>query len=378
MNILDTNRIIAVIIGCLPLFFFTSCEEEENIETLETKRTELKTELLEVEEKIRKLDTTKVVNFSLVETGTVAIDTFKHKITVQGNVEANKDAMINAEMSGLITSINVSEGEHIRKGQTIAVIDTKILAKNIEEVQSQLEFAEYALNKQKQLMDKGLGTEFEFKQANNQVNALKNQLETLSAQKGKSIVQAPFDGIVDQIFPKQGELTGPQSPLIRLVNNSQVRIVADISERHYKSIEEGTPVLAFVPTLDDTIEVKVSNVGNYIHPTNRTFRVRADLNNNKLLLPNMLVELELTDLVLDSVVIVPSEAILKSQKNEDYLFVLHKAKEGYEVEQLNVKTLSKYNGKSAVVTSPRSIKKGELIVTKGGRGITKEDIVKIR
>lgn len=372
---------IQFLISCFALIaFLSACNDanEEDLSSLEKKRSEVKAELLELEEKIRTLDTTKTIVFPLVETGAVSVGTFKHKINVQGNVETDKDALINAEISGLIRSINVREGEKVTKGQTIAVIDAEILASNIEEVKSQLEFATYALEKQEQLQERGLGTEFEYRQAKNQVNALRSQLETLATQKGKSIVTAPFSGLVDQIFPKEGEITSPQSPLVRLVNNEQVKVVSDISERHYKSISVGTPVQAYVPTLSDTFELTVSNVGNYIHPTNRTFRVQAKIDKNERLLPNMLVQLQITDLILDSAIVIPSESILKSQQNEDYIFVLHESEKGYAIEQLYVEVLSKFNGRSAVISSPRGLKEGELVVTRGGRGITVNDIVKIR
>ena len=374
-------RATKIFMLCLSVVLFSGCDDGngEDLTTLEKKRSELKVELLELEDKIRALDTNKTVVLPLVQAGEVMVDTFVHKINVQGNIEADKDALINAEMSGLIVSIDVREGQVVKKGESIATIDTDIIASNMQEVKSQLEFAEYALEKQEQLMERGVGTEFELKQAKNQVNALRSQLQTLSTQKGKSTVRAPFDGIVDQIFPKEGEIASPQSPLIRLVNNKQVRVVADISERHYKSIGVGTTVQAYVPTLSETFDLAISNIGNYIHPTNRTFRVQADITKNELLLPNMLVQLEITDLVLDSVIIVPSESILKSQQNEDYLFVLHPSKSGgYTVEQLSVEVLSKYDGRSAITTSPRALKPEELVVTRGGRGITVEDVVKIR
>jgi multidrug efflux pump subunit AcrA (membrane-fusion protein) len=167
-----------------------------------------------------------------------------------------------------------------------------------------------------------------------------------------------------------------QSPLMRIVNNDEVRISANISEHYYTKIKEGTPAKAFIPTLNDTLDLTITSIGNYIHPTNRTFRIQANVKDNKLLLPNMLAELHVTDLKIDTAVIVPAEAILKSQENEDYVFVLKAKDNAFDVEKIIVKVISKHNGQAAIEPITRKLSEGEQVVIEGGRGITDQDNVR--
>ena len=95
-----------------------------------------------------------------------------------------------------------------------------------------LVYLHYMYNKQKTLHEQGLGTEIEFEQAKNQKKSLESKLKTLQSQKGKTIVSAPFSGSIDQIFTHLGEMASPQAPLIRLVNNKNIRITANVSENH--------------------------------------------------------------------------------------------------------------------------------------------------
>lgn len=353
-----------------------SCGQQSDMDKLKEKRAKLKAEVAALDEEIRSLDTTKTTFLPLVRPSEVRIGEFKHQVIVQGEVNIDKEVTINAQANGQIESINVSEGQKVKKGQTLARIDTEILASNVEELKTRLEFAEYNYEKQKELFDRGVGTEFELEQASNQLNTLKSQLNTLQTQKSKSVVKAPFDGIVDEIFSNEGEMAGMQSPLMRIVNNEEVRIAANISEHYYTKIKEGTPAKAFIPTLNDTMDLTISSIGNYIHPTNRTFRVQAKVEDNELLLPNMLAELHVTDLMLDSAVIVPAEAVLKSQKNEDYVFVLSKKDNAFAVEKVIVKVISQHKGQVAIEPVSRKLRSGEKVVTEGGRGITDEDIVR--
>ncbi|MEX1192475.1 MAG: efflux RND transporter periplasmic adaptor subunit [Brumimicrobium sp.] len=353
-----------------------SCGPQSDIEKLKEKRAKLKTQVAALDEEIRSLDTTKTRLLPLVRPGEVKIGGFKHQVIVQGEVQTDQEVTINAEANGQIKSINVTEGQKVKKGHVLARIDTEILSSNVQEVKTQLDFAEYNYEKQKELFDRGVGTEFELEQASNQLNTLKSQLNTLQTQRSKSVVKAPFDGVIDEIFSNEGEMAGMQSPLMRIVNNKEVRISANISEHYYTKIKEGTPAKAYIPTLNDTLDLTINSIGNYIHPTNRTFRVQANVKDNKVLLPNMLAELHVTDLKIDTAVIVPTEAILKSQKNEDYVFVLKEKEDGFAVEKVIVKVISKHKDEAAIEPISRKLQNGEKVVTEGGRGITDQDIVR--
>ncbi|RYM32346.1 efflux RND transporter periplasmic adaptor subunit [Brumimicrobium glaciale] len=366
---------ILVVLGIISTV--AACSPNSKLDKLKEKRASLKVELVDIEGKIKAMDTAKVVMLPFVESMAAEVGVFKHKITVQGDIETDKQAMIVAEASGLIKSILVKEGQKVSKGQVLARIDTEILASNIKELQTQLDFAEYNLEKQNQLVSRGVGTEFELKSAKNQVAGLRSQLNTVQTQSAKTIVRAPYSGVVDEIVTHEGEMATAQSPILRLVNNQEMRVTGNISEHYFRTVKEGTNVEVFVPTLKDTFLLQISSVGNYINPTNRTFRVKADIKDNNMLLPNMLAEMHITDLVLDSAIIVPSVALLKTQQNESYIFVLKKDGDNYKASQVMVDLISQYQGKAAVSVLSKEIKAGDLIVSAGGRGISDGDVVRI-
>lgn len=370
------KRIKNIILVALGAGIFIACTPQTKLEKLKEKRKELKAEVSEIDERIKAMDTEKEVILPLVRAKKARVGSFIHQVNVQGEVSSDRTVMINAEANGLIESIKVSEGQKVSQGQILAVIDTEILSSNIDEVKTRLEFAEYNYEKQKELSDRGVGTEFELKQAANQLNTLNSQLNTLKTQRAKANVKAPFEGVVDEIMTNEGEMTGMQSPLLRLVNNKEVEITADISEHYYTKIKEGTLAKAYFPTLKDTIDLKISSLGNFIHPTNRTFRVKASIDNNDRLLPNMLADMYITDLKLDSTLVVPAKGLLKSQKNEDYIFVLEKKGDNYKTKQVFVEVISRHKGEAAIKLITGKVSEGDLIVVEGGRGITDEDIVK--
>ncbi|MDG1331529.1 MAG: efflux RND transporter periplasmic adaptor subunit [Crocinitomicaceae bacterium] len=335
----------------------------------------------------------------MVTLDTVRMKSFTHEIRVQGNVETDEDITLSAEMGGLITRINVKEGQTVRKGAVIAMVDASILSSNVQELNTQLEYAQYMLDKQLELQKRGVGSEFDLETAKNQVNSLKASMRSLNTQRGKATIRAPFTGVVDQVFAKKGQMAGPSSPIVRLVNNTSVDIVSTISEKHFSNVKVGTPISVSFPNYSDTVlELKVSNVGNYIEPTNRTFRVMANIPNNKTLLPNMLAEVSITDMNVENGMVIPSKSILKDQNNNDFIFVARvpesddkadkkssgkkstkkKADKGantYTVYQMNVVIIERFEGE-ALIQTHSELSAGALVVVEGARGISNEGTVR--
>jgi len=371
-----------IIISSLTLgLFFTSCREKSSLDQLKEKQTELKAEISKIAQEISALDTTKKEVVLIVSSTVVEQTDFKHKIELQGAVETDQNILINSETPGVIRNIHVREGQRVSKGQTLITIDAEILNSNINELNTSLEMANYMFDKQTKLNEQGLGTEIELEQAKSQKRSLESKLKTLQSQRGKSVVKAPFSGVIDEVFANLGEMASPQAPLIRLVNNKNIKITASVSENHLANVKMGTSVDVIFPNLNDTtITSKVTYIGNYIDPVNRTFRVHVELKNNTVFLPNQIAKIKITDTDLKDALVINSNAILQDTDNNYYVYKLTPAKNNkYSLEKVFINLLKSYKGQSAIT----SINNGDLvdqskIVLDGGKGVTENDIVKVQ
>jgi len=371
-----------IIISSLTLgLFFTSCREKSSLDQLKEKQTELKAEISKIAQEIAAQDTTKKEVVLIVSSTVVEQTDFKHKIELQGAVETDQNILINSETPGVIRNIHVREGQRVSKGQTLITIDAEILNSNINELNTSLEMANYMFDKQTKLNEQGLGTEIELEQAKSQKRSLESKLKTLQSQRGKSVVKAPFSGVIDEVFANLGEMASPQAPLIRLVNNKNIKITASVSENHLANVKMGTSVDVIFPNLNDTtITSKVTYIGNYIDPVNRTFRVHVELKNNTVFLPNQIAKIKITDTDLKDALVINSNAILQDTDNNYYVYKLTPAKNNkYSLEKVFINLLKSYKGQSAIT----SINNGDLvdqskIVLDGGKGVTENDIVKVQ
>jgi len=352
-----------------------TAESNQALADLEAKRDSLKSALVLINEQIVALDTAATINYPIVTAEKVKVEDFSHKVQIPGTVDSDLNALINAESSGVIQQIHVREGQTVSKGQVLITIDSEILASTMNELETSLDLANYMFDKQQELKDKGVGVEIEYEQAKNQKLALESKIRTLKSQKGKTVVHAPFAGVIDDIMVTQGEMAAPQIPLLRIVNNKEVTINASLSENLLSKVRIGTPVEMIFPSLGDTTIVSTVSVkGNYIDETNRTFRIQIHIKNNTLLLPNQFAEVNVTDFERDSAIVINSESILQDTDNKNFVYRITKSATGltYQVEKIYITVIKQFEG-YACVEGP--IKNEDLLVVKGAKGITASDQV---
>jgi membrane fusion protein (multidrug efflux system) len=300
-----------------------SCGEQDPKDRLE----ELKKQKSEIELEIDSLE--KVVGGEKVTPNYVGVESlgkkdFQNYFDVQGTTEAAKDVLINSESAGLIRKIYVEEGQKVSKGQTLMILDAELISKNIQEVEKSLELAEFVFEKQKNLHDQNIGSELQFQQAKNNKERLEETLKTLKAQRGKSVVTAPFSGHIDEIFVSEGQMAMPQVPLIRMLDLTGVTVKADVMESYLKDILPSTKVDINITSLDTLLEnVSLTRIGKFVNTTNRAFIIEAKLvNKNERILPNLIANIRVNHSVLKDVFVIPTEALQQSSSGQNFIYVM--------------------------------------------------------
>jgi membrane fusion protein (multidrug efflux system) len=262
----------------------------------------------------------------------------------------------------------VREGQQVAKGTLLMTLDGAIVARNIDEVKTQLELATALFEKQSRLWKQQIGSEVQYLEAKNRKESLETRLATLQSQFNLTRIRAPFDGVIDEIFPKKGELVGPATPVIRLVNLKEVHINSDVSERYVGQLKKGTPVIVEIPNTGLIFESEVMQVGQYIKPDNRTFRIQVRVPNQEgLFKPNLLASVRIRDYQVDSAVTIPNSLLLQTPEGNDFVFVVKGGNgQSASVHKTIVKTGRSYSGRTEIL---EGLDKGATIVEKGARSV---------
>lgn len=349
--------------------------EELNIKktTLVNKIDSLTIELKTIESEISKLDDGK--KLQIITILPVKNGTFKHYVEVQGVVQADKNIEIRPELGGTVTHIYVNEGQRVNTGQTLVQLDDASIKNRIAELNTQLNLANTTFERQKRLWNQRIGSEMQYLQAKAQKESLENNLATLKTQAKKMKINAPFSGIVDEIFPKKGELTSPQTAVIRLINLDNVYVEADITETYLPVIKIGTETVVNFPSIHKKMEAKVTQVGNYINPNNRSFKTRINLSNkDQSIKPNLLADIKFLDFKANGVII-PSNLVQQDQNGNNYVFTIHSENGEHTIVKNSITVAKEYNHEIYV---SKGLTENDSIVNEGTRQVQAGEIVKIK
>ncbi len=349
--------------------------ESNNLQKIREKRIEIVTKQLEIsknlkliDEAISKLDTVK--KLPLVTAFQVKHSDFTHFLELQGNVSTKKNIILYPEFSGLLTSIKVKEGQRVSKGQLLATIDDGGMSQQLAQMEVQLSLAKTTFERQQRLWNQKIGSEIEYLQAKATYEGQENAVKQMRSQLAKTSVKAPFSGIIDDIITEQGTVVGAgQSPIIRIVNLDKMFIEAEVPESYLNNITVGKTVEVFFPVLGKTFNTKVSQVSNYINPSNRTFKITINIpNKEKEIKPNLTAKIKINDYSSSDAVLIPQSIISENALGEQYIFVATKT--GNKDEAIAKKTFIK-TGKTQgdFVEITEGVSNDDIIVKEGARNV---------
>jgi len=348
---------------------------------LRAKRSELSAQRSLLDADIKRLDVViasldKSTSLPLVATYEVTPQEFNHFTSFQGTVKTMKNINVYPEIPGQLLEVMVVEGQKVEKDQVLARIDDGGLVAQLAQAKSQLLLAETVFNRQERLWSQNIGSEIQFLQAKTQFESAEKAVDALSLQAEKSVVRAPFDGTVDQIFKEPGTIVAPGmgSELFRVVNIDEVYVEVDVPETHITSISEGSKVRVNLSAIGEEIDARISRVSKVINPSNRSFSVEVPLENKSgFIRPNLMASVAINDYSNKSAIMIPQSVVSENAEGKQYCFALEKSAEGYVAKRLIIET-----GKTSedFIEVLEGVENGALLITEGAKKVSDNQPVK--
>ena len=172
-----------------------------------------------------------------VEVATLQPSAARLTLSLPGEVQGNREAMLGAALGGFIEGVYVAEGDVVKKGALLAEVDTSLRAVALEQAKVQLEQAQDDLARINKLGD--LGTDSQVTGANNAVRLAEIAVKQAEVMLGRTRVRAPFSGTVALVDWERGEVANVGAPGIRLVQMHPAVVNLSVSDRDVVNLEEG-------------------------------------------------------------------------------------------------------------------------------------------
>ena len=342
---------------------------------IKTQINDLKFKLNRLDNVLEKIDTDK--NLFLVSAIKLKSKNFSHYLNFQGSLDTDQNVVIYPELPGILKNIYVKQGEKVKKGQIIAKISDSGLTDQLEQLKLQRNLAKTTFERQQKLWDQKIGSEIQYLQAETNFKGLEKKISQMRDQEGKTRILAPFDGTIDDVIADIGSNLAPGlTPILRIINIDQMKVSAEIPEIHIPYIKQNKNVKIYVPILDKQILGKISSVGNFINPNNRSFSIEIKLlNKSNELKPNMTVSLEINDYQNKKAILVPSKDILEDEEGNFYVYKLViDSNENYKSNKVMIQKGKAYNNMTEIKSG---LKENDLIINDGLRQVEDGQIVKV-
>jgi membrane fusion protein (multidrug efflux system) len=364
------NTILFIVISAI----FVACgsgssDKKAELEKLRSEKAALDAKIATLEEEVSKSDTTKQKLVDVVAMP-LAAQPFKTYIEVQGRIDADENVSLSSEMPGTITKINVKVGDEVRKGQVLAETDSRAVEQQIADIRTSLDLANQVYQKQKNLWDQKIGTEIQFLQSKNTKESLENKVSTMQEQVRMSKIISPINGTIDAVNIKIGQAVAPGMPAINVINFSNLKIKADVSETYATRVKVGNEVLVLFPDMHDSINSKVNYASRAINNLTRTFGVEVLLDNKKEYHPNMVAKLKINDYQSSTPKIVVPIKFIQKGATEQFVLI---SESGKAVKK-PIKISHEYNG---IAEISEGLKEGDMLITEGYDMINEGDNVNI-
>jgi RND family efflux transporter MFP subunit len=212
---------------------------------------------------------------------------------VPGEVEGIRDVQLSAPLGGYIEQVSVDEGEHVKKGAVLARVDSNTYSTRLVRAQIEKKAAERELARAESLGDSIPAAELDA--AKDRLSSAKAALGELQVAATRSVITAPFSGVVVKSDADVGEVAGPGIPLFRLVQLKPARVSIALSDRDMALAKEGMAASVELPARAGVFKGKIVQLSQAANLKTRSFEALVEVaNENEELLPGMIAQVSLT------------------------------------------------------------------------------------
>ena len=385
MNKIYTLLLIIIISGCNSSrnASIESLIESGDLEELKKRKKEyvdamntMKVELNEINDGISLLDENE--RLTLVSKYEIQQTIFNTYIEAQANLKTRKNILILPEFQGTLEKVFVSEGQKVKKGQLLAEINDSGLNEQYEQMVIQAEFTKENFERTQRLWDNNIGSEMQYLKSKTDYEASKKMVDQMKDRLSKTKIYAPFDGEIDEIISNVGSNLIPGvSQILRLVNLDIIYAESFVSEKYISFIGEGTEAIVQIPLLNMEYRSSVNQTGNFINPSNRTFRIEVPVENfDNRIKQNLDAKIKINIYKKDDAIVIPLRIVREDALGKNFVYVMSEDnKEGVYLTSKQFITLGNKSEDKVEVTEGLDL--GDIVVLEGAYSVEDSQRVKL-
>lgn len=247
-----------------------------------------------------------------VEAVPVSVRALADEITAIGTLRSDESVMIRPEVSGRIAALPFSEGQAVRRGDTLVQLDDAVPRAELASAEANAVLARANAARQEELFARGAGSGRARDEAVAQLHTTAAAVELARARLGKYRIDAPFDGVVGLRRVSPGDFVKDGADIVNLESLDPLKVDFRVPETLLASVRVGQALEVRLDAFPErAFPGEVYAIDPAIDPGGRSVAIRAMLPNPEgRLRPGLFARVTLTLNTWPQAVMVPETAIV--------------------------------------------------------------------
>lgn len=291
----------------------------------------------------------------------VSYNDMPQTFTYSGTIEPDNTADIGFAVPGVVNGILVEEGQNVQQGQLLATLDATEYSNALAIANAGLNQAEDLYSRLHDLYQKGSLPAKDYIDIQTKLAQAKANKAISAKHIADSRLYAPISGIISARKIERGSAAAPGVPAFTIVKTDMVYARASVPESEVGAIPRGGSAKVYIPTLQDSVEGKITIINPQADATSRTYNIKIKLsNNNGRLLPGMLADIRVNTGRSANNLTVPATAVVRDADDLTYVFITNGQRQAVRKRV----TVGALTGKNEVVITT-GLQGGEQVITSG-------------
>jgi membrane fusion protein (multidrug efflux system) len=256
-----------------------------------------------------------------VEIAPVQVGPIQRRLTSVGSLRSNESVILRPEVAGRIAAIRFDEGGRVTEDQPLIVLDNSIYRAELEEGQASLELSQANYDRAIDLLKRGAGTTKARDEALAELRRDEAALELAEARLDKTMIRAPFDGVVGLRKVSVGDFVDVGQDMVNLEQIDPLKADFRVAEVYLGAVRPGQRIEVGVDAFaGETFAGEVYAIDPLIDESGRSVVLRARLPNpDGRLRPGLFARVTLVLNERNDAIQVPEQALVP-QGQDQFVF----------------------------------------------------------
>ena len=251
----------------------------------------------------------------------VTVGPIERRLAAVGSLRSYKSVVIRPEIAGRIAAFRFEEGEQVAQGQPLVLLDNSVWRAVVEQVQAAVELSQTNYDRAVGLLERKVGTTKARDETFAQMRVDQAELELAKARLDKSLITAPFDGVVGLRKVSVGDFVNMGDDIVNLEQIDPLKADFRVAESYLGAVRPGQRIELKVDAFaGQAFNGEVYAIDPLIDESGRSILLRARLPNSEhLLRPGLFARVTLVLNERENAIQVPEQALVP-QGQEQFVF----------------------------------------------------------